>query len=92
MRKREGGPLRALGRSVGEGLMWMGFAWYGTQSPHPWTEWAGCALPPTGQPPCLPPVPHEVLAELDALQALHELEERQELEEPGRWTVPAEQV
>ncbi|WP_234393213.1 hypothetical protein [Streptomyces pactum] len=37
------------------GLTWMGFGWYGTHPPHPWS---GYAIPPAEQ-PCLPPLSEE---------------------------------
>ncbi len=52
MRTPRASAMSAVGRSLGEGLMWMGFGWYGTQPPHPWS---GYAMPPA-EPPCLPPL------------------------------------
>ncbi|OAH10962.1 hypothetical protein [Streptomyces jeddahensis] len=63
MRARHASALRAIGRNIGEGLMWMGFAWYGTHPPHPWT---GYVMPPAEQ-PCLPPLTEEELAQWTAL-------------------------
>ncbi|MEU0290453.1 hypothetical protein ABZ368_32190 [Streptomyces sp. NPDC005908] len=55
--------MRAIGRSIGEGFMWMGFAWYGAHPPPPWT---GHASPP-GERPCVPPLSEEEFARWTAL-------------------------
>ncbi|MFD4263981.1 hypothetical protein ACFWR9_41855 [Streptomyces sp. NPDC058534] len=55
MRARGASAVRALGRSFGEGVMWMGFGWFGALPPHPWS---GYAVPPVEQ-PCLPPLSQE---------------------------------
>jgi hypothetical protein len=63
MRARRSSALRAIGRSLGEGVMWMGFGWYGSPLPHPWT---GYVIPPAEQ-PCLPPLSEEEFARWTAL-------------------------
>lgn len=63
MRAWHSSPLRAVGRSLGEGLMWMAIGWYGTYLPHPWM---GYVSPPTEQ-PCLPPLSEEEPARFSEL-------------------------
>jgi hypothetical protein len=63
MRARHASAMRAIGRSLYEGVMWMGFDWYGTHLPHPWT---GYAIPPAEQ-PWLPPLSDEAFAQWPAL-------------------------
>lgn len=58
MRARHASAVRAIGRSIGEGLMWMGFGWFGAHASHPWS---GYAMPPAEQ-PCLPPLSEEEFA------------------------------
>lgn len=55
--------MRSIGKSLGEGLMWMGFAW---NAMYPPPGWANPGLPFTEQ-PCLPPLSEEELAEWTAL-------------------------
>ncbi|MCK1822186.1 hypothetical protein MTQ10_21895 [Streptomyces sp. XM83C] len=63
--RRPPGLIRSLGRSLGEGVMWMGFGWFAIHLPHPWT---GYVIPP-GEQPCLPPLPQEEIARrLDLLE------------------------
>jgi hypothetical protein len=58
MRARHTSAMRAIARSLGEGVMWMGLGWYGTHPPHPWT---GYAIPPVEQ-PCPPSLSEEEFA------------------------------
>ena len=58
MRARRSSAFKAIGRNLGEGLMWMAIGWYGTYLPTPWTQ---CVSPPP-EPPCLPPLSQEELA------------------------------
>ena len=55
--------LWAIGRNLGEGLMWMAIGWYGTYLPTPWTQYVS----PPGEPPCLPPLSPEELARFNEL-------------------------
>lgn len=63
MRARCSSVLWAIGRSLGEGLMWMAIGWYGTYLPTPWTQYVS---PPPEQ-PCLPPLSQEELARFNEL-------------------------
>jgi hypothetical protein len=65
MRARRSSALRAIGRSLGEGVMWMGFGWYGTHLPHP-HPWPEYVFPPAEQ-PYLPPLSQEEFARWTAL-------------------------
>jgi hypothetical protein len=55
--------MRSIWKKIGEGLMWMGWAWSGMCPPY---EWRDFIIPPTDQ-PCLPPLSEEELAEWAAL-------------------------
>ena len=56
--------MRSIGRTLGEGLMWMGFAWNGMCPPHAWAEYG---IPLVEQPCLPPPLSEEELAEWTAL-------------------------
>lgn len=55
--------MRSISKTIGQGLMWMGFAWNGVYPPYEWTDFR---IPPADQ-PCLPPLSEEELADWAAL-------------------------
>jgi len=63
MRARRSSALRAIGRSLGEGVMWMGLGWYGAHLPDPWPDYV---LPPA-ELPFPPPVSEEEFVRWAAL-------------------------
>ncbi|NBM14413.1 hypothetical protein [Streptomyces sp. GC420] len=64
MRSRRRSAVTAMGKRLGESLLWMGFAWTGVCPPHAWTD---DAIPPA-ELPCLPPyLPEDELARWTAL-------------------------
>lgn len=63
MRAWHTSAFKAIGRNLGEGLMWMAIGWYGTYLPTPWTQYVS----PPGEPPCLPPLSQEELTRWNEL-------------------------